>query len=409
MRSRVLENERGVTLVLMVLLMALVLGMAALTVDYGMVKSEKAEGQRTVDAASLAGASALIVADPAFDKAQGARDRANQYATLHSVGLLPVATAEITVVPDLTANTVKVTWHRAGIRTWFANTLGIHELALTATATAKVEGTSVANCVKPVAIPDMWNNRPHIVKGKEIEDLNGNHALDYNDKNGNNQWNEGESEQWTFDKSLGDSYGQGTDGYGTTARDAYGTGNAHKAKDYGRQIFLMSLSSKDGPVSSFYYAWGKNKNDNSASRLAERITSNSCETAELNTNYEALNGANTGPVDDAWKTLVNRDPSAYWDDATNSVVGSNTGSDWLGASGRVIIVGLYNPSQYGGCPSCNTIQLNNLAKVFVEKRTCSGNGSCKEPVTGRFLGFVGGSSPTGSPPGTLVKRLVLIK
>jgi hypothetical protein len=171
----------------------------------------------------------------------------------------------------------------------------------------------------------------------------------------------------------------------------------------------MSLSSKDGPVSSFYYAWGKKKDDNSASKLASRITSNECETAELNHNYEALNGANTGPVDDAWKTLINRDASAFWDDATNQVVGSNAGSDWLNTSGRVIIVGLYNPSQYGGCPSCNTIQLNNLAKVFVDKRNCSGNGSCKEPVTGRFLGFVGGSSPTGSPPGTLVKRLVLIK
>src|SRR6185437_680833 len=109
-----------------------------------------------------------------------------------------------------------------------ANALGIHELALTAMATAKVEGTSVANCVKPVAIPDMWSNRPHIVKGKETEDLNGNHALDYNDKNGNLIWDEGETEQWTFDANLGDSYSQGADGYGTAARDAFGTGNAHK-------------------------------------------------------------------------------------------------------------------------------------------------------------------------------------
>jgi len=201
----------------------------------------------------------------------------------------------------------------------------------------------------------------------------------------------------------------GTDGYGTTARDGYGTGNAHKTTDYGRQIFLMSLSPKDGPVSSFYYAWGKNASDNSASNLASRITSNECETAELNHNYNGLNGANAGPVDDAWNTLINRDGNASWDDATNTVVGSNAGSNWLNGSPRIIIVGLYNPAQYGGCPSCNTVQLNNLAKVFIDKRPCSGHGSCKEPVTGRFLGFVGGRSPTGSPPGMLVKRLVLIQ
>jgi hypothetical protein len=409
MRSRLLGNERGVTLVIMVLVMALVLGMATLTIDYGMVKSEKAEAQRAVDAAALAGASSLIVSDPAFDKAQGARDTAAKYAQLHTVGLLPVTVGEITTVPDLTANTVKVTWQRSGIKTWFANSFSVSSLGLQATATAHVDETNTATCVKPVAVPDMWNNRPHIVKGKETEDLNGNHALDYSDKNGNNQWNEGETEQWTFDAGLGDTYTPTTDGYGTTARDPYGNGNAHKVQDYGRQLFLMSLSPKDGPVSSFYYAWGKTKSDNSASKLAARISGTDCETAELNHDYEALNGGKTGPVDDAWNTLISRDGSAYWDDATNAVVGSNAGSNWLNGSDRVIIVGLYNPSKYGGCPSCNTIQLNNLAKVFVDKRACSGHGSCKEPVTGRFLGFVSGGGSSGTPSGSLVKRIELIK
>src|SRR6478609_488558 len=124
MRMRIPRNERGVTLVLMVLFMALVLGMAALTIDYGMVKSEKAEAQRTVDAAALAGASSLIVSDPAYDKAKGARDTAGKYSELHTVGLKPVVPGEITTVPDLAANTVKVSWQRTGIHTWFANSFG---------------------------------------------------------------------------------------------------------------------------------------------------------------------------------------------------------------------------------------------------------------------------------------------
>ena len=93
MRTGLPRDERGVTLVLMVLVMALVLGMAALTIDYGMVKSEKAEAQRTVDAAALAGASSLIVANPAYNKAQGARDTASKYALLHGVGLRPIRRA----------------------------------------------------------------------------------------------------------------------------------------------------------------------------------------------------------------------------------------------------------------------------------------------------------------------------
>jgi len=54
---------------------------------------------------------------------------------------------------------VKVTWQRTGIRTWFANSIGINAVGITATATAHVDLTSTASCVKPVAIPDMWNNR----------------------------------------------------------------------------------------------------------------------------------------------------------------------------------------------------------------------------------------------------------
>jgi hypothetical protein len=71
---------------------------------------------------------------------------------------------------------------------------------------------------------------------------------------------------------------------------------------------------------------------------------------------------------------------------------------------------MYNVGLYGGMPSDNVVRFNNIAKVFVEKRSCgSGNGACKSPVTGRFLGFAGGGSAPGSPVGQLVKRLVLVK
>ena len=49
MRTGLPRNERGVTLVIMVLVMALVLGMAALTIDYGMVKSETVEARRAME------------------------------------------------------------------------------------------------------------------------------------------------------------------------------------------------------------------------------------------------------------------------------------------------------------------------------------------------------------------------
>lgn len=405
------DHERGATLVLMAIALALSLGMAALAIDYGMIKAKRAEAQRAVDASALAGASVFLISDPVFNKSQGAVDTAMKYAVLHKVGLSDVDPTEITVTPDVPNTTVKVDFMRTGIRTWFANTFGIATMGIRASATAHVEGTDVADCVKPVAIPDMWDNAPNVSppkKGKpgtEQEDLNGNHAWDYQDANGNGVWDDGETEPWVFSPGK-DTYDPGTTGYGSVARDPYGT----LVKDYGRQMFLMSFSPKDNTISSMYYAWGHSTAENSAISLAQRILGG-CEKAGLGTTYDASNGAKLGQVPAAWDELINRDPDARWNDALNTVEGSNANADWLDGSPRVITVGLYDPTRYANSPSNNKLQFVNLAKVFLDKRTaCAGGiGGCKQPLTGHFLGFVNGSGPGGAPAGTLVKRLVLIK
>jgi Flp pilus assembly protein TadG len=407
---RLLRNERGVTLALMAVTIFLALGMAAIAIDYGMVKSAKAEAQRAMDSAALAGASALLISDPTVDKVDSATHRAKQFAAKHSVRNVPIDTAtEVTVNVDLVNFTVKASWARSGMGLWFARTLGDSTLGLTATATAKREATSTAACVKPVAIPDIWNNQPHVVAGKEKEDLNANHIWDYNDANNNGKWDEGEAEGWTYDPSLGDSYDP-TVGYGTNYRDPYGTGNAAKVADYGRQIMLTTFSPKDASVSSLYYSWGPTTDYTNADSLAAEIRGGHCLPAALNTNYAAANGGKIGPLQAAWGDLIGTDPSATWNDATNSVDGSSYGADWMANSPRVVIVSLYNPSLYANTPNANTIQFVNLAKIWIDQRPCAGPpGTCKAPITGRFLGFVNGGGESGTPVGTLVFHLVLIK
>src|SRR5215216_1059872 len=104
---RALSSERGVTLVMMALMMFLILGMSALVVDYGMIKASKAEAQRAVDAAALAGASAFLIADPAADKVGIATERAHEFANKHSVRNVAITNAEVTVTVDVAARTVK--------------------------------------------------------------------------------------------------------------------------------------------------------------------------------------------------------------------------------------------------------------------------------------------------------------
>jgi hypothetical protein len=398
-------------MVVAAVMILLFLSLTALAIDYGMIKTAKAEAQRAMDGAALAGASAFTEPDPTFNKDSGAKARAKALAVKHTVRrtVIDTTAAHMTVTVDLANSNVTATYSVPPMSLWFGRRFGTSTMGLTATAKAHAENTNTATCVKPVAIPDAFNNQPNISKGKEQEDLNGDKIYNYKDGNSNSTWDEGETEPWSFDNSKGDSYDSTSTGWGTNYRNALGTGVNRRTKDYGRQILVQPISSKDLSTPSWHNVWGKSKPDaNSASKVAARILGE-CETAEVQTTYEAGNGSNTGPVSDAWDELIARDPGATWVDNPDpstggTVTGSNQGANWLNQSARVIVVGLYNPSAYAGCPSCNTVQLNNLGRVFLEPHTCK-----KCPVTGRFLGLVGGGGAGGNPSGSLVKRLVLIK
>ena len=76
MRIRLLEplrNERGASIVLVSVMMAALMGMAALAIDLGMLRKARAEAQRAADAAALAGADAFRWDIPAAAKIDSAR------------------------------------------------------------------------------------------------------------------------------------------------------------------------------------------------------------------------------------------------------------------------------------------------------------------------------------------------
>jgi Putative Flp pilus-assembly TadE/G-like len=432
------RGERGVTLVMMALMLFLALGFSALAVDYGMIKASKAEAQRAVDAAALAGASAFLIADPAIDKVPIAEERAREYARMHTVRTMPITDPQIAVDVDVPNTTVTVTYSGSQMSLWFAQAIGIPTMAVNALAAAHVYETSQAACVMPVAIPDLWKNND--IAGdhgpEELGDPDG--LWSYQDwviaQNGYMDAGTGntvERELWEFDpgvdvydatgpNGVGPPDGVGDVGYGSSARNTIVTGNPllDKQEDYGRQIVLMNISSKDGTVSSNYYAWGFNSNDaNSGDVLRDKIAEEDCSIATISTEYPASagNGATAGAVSPAWDTRIGRDADAYWDDGTNTVVNAD-GYDDENQDGvpdfhpRVVIVALYNPALEMAAPSDNQIVFNNFAKIWVDQRPpgCSGP-SCKAAITGRFLGFVEGVGEGTGTTGSLIKKLQLIR
>jgi len=410
---RLLRSERGVTLALMAVTVFLMLGMAALAIDYGMIKSAKAEAQRAMDAAALAGASAFLINDPLQNKTTIAIDRAKEFARQHSVHSALVDTtgacgvAEVCVTVDLANERVRADFARAGIGLWFGSMFGSSTMGIGASATAHAVESGITTCLMPVAIADKWNN--HLPDA--AEDANGDGVPDYNDANGNGQWDFSTSkgkqvepwEQWVYDPSEGDYYSPPTDVSPT----------GYSSSDYGHQMVLMTLDPASTSVSSNYLAWGKDGDAASDSALAARIRNPECSEHQLNESEQRAANGSKPNLGQAWADRINMEPSANWtwDNATNSpVCGSVTcPSNWEEISPRVVAIGLYDPAEIVD-PNNNTIHFLNFAKIFLDKRPCSGApGQCKAEVTGRFLGYVEGGGGTGPSSGPLVKKLVLIK
>jgi hypothetical protein len=391
----------------MALMLFLALGMSALAIDYGMIKAAKAEAQRAMDAAALAGASAFLILDPDADFSGVAEARAREFAKKHDVHRVVVTDPEVTVEVDVPKKEVKASYEGGDISLWFANTIGINTMRLRASATAKASESGQSNCLKPVALPDMWNNLNNVTADGDVEDVNGNEVWDAPDANNNGVIDPGEWEPWTFNE--GDLYDPPTYGYGTSFRDPYGSGNTAKVQDYGRQVLLQTFDQNaDRLVSSYFRTWQDNDNTGGTDSLAAGIRGERCISASLGTEYRQAQGGKQ-PLQTAWEYVINQDPSAYWDDGANTVVGSSY-DNWLNESPRVIVVGLYPPS-YADAPSSNPIVFSNFAKLWIDQRPCGGGdglGNCKHPINARFLGYVEGG-PGGATSGSLVLRIVLIK
>ncbi len=147
---------------MMALMLFLMLGMSALVIDYGMIKAAKAEAQRAMDAAALAGASAFLdILDPAIDKADRAEARAlNMPRSTRSIRVADHRSARSTRGRGLAR--AEGDGHRTPaaestlVRQHFRQIMG--PCGINAMAAADVYETSKAACVMPVAMPDIWKN-----------------------------------------------------------------------------------------------------------------------------------------------------------------------------------------------------------------------------------------------------------
>lgn len=402
------DNERGATLVLVALAMFGILGVAALAVDMGSAFAWRTEAQKIADASALAGGSAYLDYS-ATAAVQPARDRAYEYALQHTIKGEAVDSSEVTVVVIPDSLKVRVGINRTGLPTWFAKIFGVTSVDIGAVAAAQAMSADASRCLKPIAVPDAWDDFDQ-------------------DANGNNVWDTGET--WEFGTDPSDRYQryEGPDDPDATNATGYGSDLRGSDRDWGRLLQLKTTN----PQNEFnfepgiFFPWrlppdpdqGECSSGGGGSTSAGGATyrQNLCtcnqSRIELFEPYDLEPGNMVGPTYQGISEVIDSDPSAYWEPSANGGRGgvvrpdasSPTGYTEVGTgSPRVVKIALFDPTQITGS-GMQSIVFNNFALFFLEDQPTPSS-----PVQGRFMYFVGGESTGGGTSGSLVRYLRLVE
>ena len=411
-KTRGSRDRRGAALALVAVFMLVLLAVSALSVDMAMGFASHAEAQRAADASALAGASAFMDQEKALAEPE-ARNRAYEYGLKQTIRGEAVDSSEVTIQVITDSMKVRVWVHRQGLSTWFARILGVDEIDVSAKAAAQAVQAGAARCLKPFAIPDIWDEPP--VVGDDVDN--------------DNVWDP--NEQWVWGDDPGEAaaleryerYEQTPEsgsatGYGGTAR-------VDRVRDQGRQIPLKltdptsSFSLQPGLFFPFRIASSPDQGscDKGPSPKEDQIPgaavyrTNICECnmteVQIGDSVDVQPGNMIGPTDQGIEELISEDRDAYWvDDPSGggSVKGSSMGNNWM-ASPRVVKIALVDPTTIlkGGMQK---IVFNNFALFFLENAPQGGQE--KIDVLGRFIKFASGSGQ-GPTQGSLVMYLRLVE
>jgi hypothetical protein len=422
---RLVRNTRGATLALIAVSMIVVLAMAALAIDLGMLIKTRAEAQRTADAGALAAASAFL-GGPAVAQVPEAIRRALEVAANNTVdgsyvdttgqtqqvsgGSTWAYTAEATVEVVPNDVLVRVTIQRRNVGTWFAEVFGIQLVPVLGRAAAVAAATGAARCVKPFAVPDMWDENSAVRTGGPY--------FETGDTDSDLEWDS--NEHWVFDDATspynGTDYYEAYDpnvasgtqtGYGSPWRNGNGSG---VVDDYGRPMIIKAQSPTAALGPGFFYPWRlpglQGAQDYQDAILGCPVP----DSVVVGAPYDVETGNMVGPTNQAIDSLIALDPNAQWDPVAGQVTGVDQtlyGTDWRN-SPRVIKVAMMDPHEVidihdGGHTN---VTFNNFALLFLEGFQGSGN---QAPLIARFLWFVSGTGNPGGGPGSLVRVLQLVE
>jgi Putative Flp pilus-assembly TadE/G-like len=413
------SGEQGAILVQVAISIFVLMCFLVFVFDYGVVWASRAQAQNSADAGALAGAIARGYDE--FTNPPAAGGPTDTAARLVAQGN-PVwkEAGGVGVSYDCPPGVsgggcVRVDVYRNGtngsnsLPAYFGPLLNVTSQGVRATATAQALAGDAANCLKPWAVADKWqeNTAP--------------------------PW----TQQSTFTPPT-DVYipPYGTGGTGFSYKDASGN-----LVNYGMQLTLKLAhpssgnANGNGSTNTLSSGWAMeldlpNGNGNDYRSNIEGCTtvtvaiasqSQQCTAVDPTVGcVDVLTGGTTGPTKQGTDTIVGRDPSAYWDRSAKGGLGAP--SSTYATSPRIVPVAVFDPAlylsqSYNG--SNGIIKVVNILGFFVEG-ICS-DSFYKEPyldcsnnnndVVGRLVPFAGAAVANGTPvgPGAFAVIIRLIR
>jgi hypothetical protein len=352
-------TERGAILVQVAVAIVALIAFSALVVDYGVLWASRHEAQNAADSGALAGAVSFAFGDPT-DQATA---RAAALATARSNSIWAatpdVTDADITFppcppgapgAPDSCVRVDVFRNQRAGgnpLPMFFGQIVGLTDQGVRAMATAQVLASSTAECIKPFAIPDKW------------------------------QENLAPPDQFNRYNKKGQLLPGTTDVYVPPSEGDPGTGY-RLPDDYGRQVTLKAGGPGSTIQPGWYFPVRLSPDDSGGADYRWNIAN--CNTTKIGpgTILDLETGNMVGPTNQGMGDLIAQDPSAYWDPTANNGLGAPAGGCMAAGtctkSPRLALVAVFNVDTWaqGQTNGASTVTVTNVLGFWID-RIQSGN------------------------------------
>jgi Flp pilus assembly protein TadG len=395
-------DRRGVAVGFIALVAVALIGMAALSVDLGVLLAARTEAQRAADAAALSGALSLLEAPGDVNRA---RDMAIEYGGLNSVhgSGTTVLTGDVDVITAqdrVRVRIIRSSSRGSALINIFAKILGYDTSNVSAQAAAHAGDAAGVNCPLPLVLVDRWwdvSSTPDSLADQDDE--------------------------WTLGSDI---YNPGpVPSLPGSATDPTGYGR----DDRGRILRIYPAGPHGAPLPGWAYLLDLASGGNGVHDWIVGCPGGSDQVFQYGEPITIKNGMTTGPVRDGFNDLIAQDPSAVWISTgvnippggcvTRPGVVDADGNATCVSSPRVKPMFLIHPTDAPTSPGNTDVALRNFVGVFVicvgvlqpSHDSCSGNiNSAGGGVWIRLIDYRGVNVlPPNTNTSSLVRVLQLVE